>query len=59
MEEFKDKRGRTWETFLDISYFDCTCVRLKGERRFDSHLAFHFATSGQAKEFIKLLKEAY
>lgn len=26
--KFADKRGREWEVFVDLSYFDCICVRI-------------------------------
>jgi len=54
--DFTDRRGRTWEAFLDPSYYDCICVRPKSEKSFDSPLAFHFDTSEQALAFIELLK---
>ena len=56
--EFQDARGRAWEWFIDASYYEMTCVRVKGEREFDSQLSFHFATSELAREFIELLKIA-
>ena len=55
-DDFKDKRGRTWEAFIDPCYYDMTCVRVKGEKDFNSELSFHFPTSTQAKEFIKLIE---
>lgn len=54
--EFKDKRGREWETFVDLSYFDCICVRLKSDRDFNSPTSFHFDTQDQAKQFVELIK---
>ena len=54
--KFKDRRGREWESFVDMSYYDMTCVRVFGEREFNNDLSFHFDTSKQANEFIKLLK---
>ena len=54
--DFLDRRNRPWEAFIDPSYYDCTCVRPKGEKSFNSPLAFHFDTSEQAKAFIELLK---
>lgn len=54
--DFKDKRGRTWECFIDPSYFECTCVRWKEDKSFDSHTSFHFNTSKEAIEFCNLLK---
>ena len=57
-EDFKDKRGRTWEWFVDRGYYDQTCVRAKGERDFNSPLSFHFSTSEKAAVFVELLKES-
>ena len=54
--EFKDKRGREWEAFVDVSYFDCICVRLKSDRDFNSPTSFHFVTYEQAKQFVELIK---
>ena len=53
---FKDKRGREWEAFVDASYFDCICVRLKSDRDFNSPTSFHFVTHKQAKQFVELIK---
>lgn len=58
MEDFKDKRGREWEIFIDDGYFHMTCVRLKNDRDFNSQTSFHFSTSKQAIEFANLLKES-
>ena len=55
-DNFEVKRGRTWEAFIDESYYHMTCVRVKGEKDFNSELSFHFPTSAQAKEFIELIK---
>ena len=54
--EFKDKRGREWEAFVDVTYFDCICVRLKSDRDFNSPTSFHFVTYEQAKQFVELIK---
>jgi hypothetical protein len=56
--DFEDKRGRVWEWFIDDCYFHMTCVRVKGERRFNSLLTFHFPTSDKASEFVNLIKES-
>jgi len=56
--KFKDKRGRDWESFCDASYYHCTCVRLVGEKDFNSQLSFHFDTSKEGEAFIALLKVA-
>lgn len=58
MITFKDKRGREWESFCDVSYYHMTCVRVKGESDFNSQLSFHFNTGKKADEFIELLKIA-
>lgn len=55
-EDFKDKREREWEWFIDECYFHMTCVRVKGERDFNSELSFHFPTSHEAEKFVELLK---
>jgi hypothetical protein len=56
--DFKDKRGRTWEMFIDRSYFDLICVRIVGEKDFNSQLSFHFDTSVEALAFAELLKKS-
>ena len=53
---FIDNRGRTWEWFIDRSYYDCTCVRPVGTTDFNDEMSFHFSTSTTADEFIALLK---
>lgn len=58
MKEVTDKRGCTWEMFIDEAYFHNACVRPKGERDFNSQLSFHFATTKQAEQFLEWLKEA-
>ena len=55
---FTDKRGREWEVFVDLCYFDCICVRLASDRDFNSNTSFHFDTIEQVKQFIELLKQA-
>jgi len=57
-EDFKDKRDREWEWFIDSCYYDMTCVRLKEDKDFNSITSFHFPTSKQAEEFVNLLKIA-
>lgn len=54
-EDFVDKRGRPWEWFIDLAYYDMICVRVKGERDFNSPLSFHFNTTDQAQQFVELL----
>ena len=56
--KFTDKRGREWEVFVDLSYYDCICVRLAQDRSFNSNTSFHFDTQQQAEQFIELLKIA-
>lgn len=56
--KFTDKRGREWEVFLDLSYFDCVCARLAQDRSFNSNTSFHFDTQQQADQFVELLKIA-
>lgn len=57
--DFNDKRGRPWEWFVDVSYYDMICVRVKGERDFNSPLSFHFNTVDQAQQLVELLVISY
>lgn len=57
-EDFKDKRGRVWEWYIDCGYYDMPCVRIKGEKDFNSQLSFHFITTKLASEFVELLKQS-
>ena len=60
-ETFTDKRGRSWEMFIDECYYGMTCVRCvtaKDYKKFNSQLSFHFSTWDKAKQFAKLLREA-
>ena len=54
--DFKDKRGRGWEWFIDVGYFHMICVRTQDDRSFNSDTSFHFATTNQASQFVELLK---
>ena len=54
-----DGRKRTWECFSDRSYFDMYCVRVGGDRNFNSQLSFHFDTVNEAIDFMNLLKESH
>ena len=54
--EFKDSRGRIWESFTDRSYFDLICVRVKSNREFNSETSFHFMRQSEADQFIELIK---
>ena len=56
--EFTDRRGRTWEIFTDLSYYDMVCVRAKHDRDFNSPTSFHFATRDQAEAFARLVEIA-
>lgn len=56
--KFTDKRGREWEVFVDLSYFDYICVRLTQDCSFNSDTSFHFTTQQQADQFVELLKIA-
>ncbi len=58
MKTFADTRKQEWEWFRDHSYYDMTCVRLKGDEYFHSHTTFHFPTEEQALQFVELLKIA-
>ena len=57
-EEFKDKRGREWEVFIDDSYYGMFCVRVKDDRDFNSPVSFHFMVKEKALQFVELLKES-
>lgn len=56
---FKDKRKRTWEVFNDPYYYDTICVRLQGDRDFNSQTSFHFHSIEVADQFIECLKKSY
>ena len=58
VNDFVDKRGRNWECFVDVSYYDMVCVRWKEDKTFNSQSSFHFSTSNEAGLFIMLLMEA-
>lgn len=51
---FQDKRGRTWELFIDPCYWEMTCVRLMDDRDFNSPTSFHFMTLKEAEQFKKI-----
>ncbi len=57
-KDFVDKRGRKWETFIDLCYYDMVCVRWADDKSFNNPLSFHFDTTEQAALFVQLLKEA-
>lgn len=59
LKRVTDKRKRTWECFLDRSYFDMYCVRVEGDRDFNSALSFHFYTPKEAFDFMNLLKDSH
>ena len=54
-----DKRKRTWECFVDRSYFDMYCVRVEGDMDFNSPLSFHFCTVTEACDFMNMLKDSH
>lgn len=56
--KFIDKRGREWEVFVDLSYYDSVCVRIANDRDFNSNTSFHFDTQQQTDQFVELLKIA-
>jgi len=58
IKDFKDKRGREWEVFIDACYFDMVCVRVKEDRDFNSPTSFHFNTMAEASQFADVLKKA-
>ncbi len=53
---FKDKRGREWEIFEDMFYYDMICVRHKGDKNFNSQNSYHFYTYDDAYLFAYLLE---
>lgn len=53
-----DKRGREWELFEDMAYFNLYCVRPVGEREFNSASSFHFVLLEEAEDFIELLAKS-
>ena len=57
-QAFQDLRGRTWEWFIDESYYDQFCVRTKDDNDFNSPISFHFNTFDTTINFINLLKQA-
>lgn len=59
LRSIKDRRGRTWEMFCDMSYFYMWCVRIKADRCFNSATSFHFSTKSKAEEFLKLIQESH
>ena len=59
MENFKDKRKRSWEMFEDCSYFGMWCVRAADDKSFNSPLSFHFTTYVQALNFKVLLENSH
>lgn len=53
-----DKRGREWEMFCDLCYYDMWCVRATEDKDFNSQLSFHFNTKIEAKTFAELILKA-
>lgn len=54
----KDKRGREWEIFQDLVYYDLWCVRQVDDRQFDSPLSFHFEREIDAINFLALVSKS-
>ena len=54
-----DSRKRTWECFADRCYYDMYCVRVEGDRDFNSQLSFHFCTVNEAFDFMNLIKDSH
>ena len=50
---------RTWECFVDRCYYDMYCVRVEGDRDFNSQLSFHFCTVNEAFDFMNLIKDSH
>lgn len=59
LKRVTDSRKRTWECFVDSCYFDMYCVRVEGDRDFNSELSFHFCTVTEAFDFMNLLKQSH
>lgn len=57
-DKFIDKKGREWEMFTDVSYYDMICVRMVGDNTFNSKGSYHFSTLLDAKTFAYFLKIA-
>jgi hypothetical protein len=51
-----DRRGREWEMFCDVGYWNYFCVRDIEDRDFNSPTCFHFDTQAEAYQFITLLE---
>lgn len=49
---------KTYEIFLDASYYDMWCVRSVEDRRFDSPFSFHFVKYTDAILFKELIEKA-
>ena len=59
LKRVTDGRKRTWECFVDYCYYDMYCVRVEGDRDFNSQLSFHFCTVNEAFDFMNLIKESH
>jgi hypothetical protein len=58
---FQDKRGRTWEWFIDECYYGLFCVRcisVENGRSFNSDMSFHFDKGEEGQNFIELIKKS-
>jgi len=58
LSNFKDKRGREWEMFVDECYYHMTCVRPVGVKDFNNAESFHFNTTFEAMEFKALIMKS-
>ena len=59
LKRVTDSRKRTWECFVDRCYYDMYCVRVEGDRDFNSPLPFHLSTVTEACDFMNLLKQSH
>jgi hypothetical protein len=57
-QSFTDNSDRVWVWFVDNSYQQLICIRLKDDENFDSESLFHFQTKNQTFRFIELIKIA-
>ncbi len=53
-----DLRGRQWEMFSDLAYYDMWCVRCCEDKDFNSQLSFHFISKNDADKFLSLILES-
>lgn len=56
---FIDKRKRTWEIFVDESYYGLICVRcIDCGKDLNSHMSFHFINMEEAESFATLVENS-